>query len=60
MTDWRDWEAGMENLLMLRDNIIPPQQYLLQVINKYTPEPVISISDDRCVRKDKYCSAQKE
>ncbi|KAH3784057.1 hypothetical protein DPMN_162008 [Dreissena polymorpha] len=29
MTDWRDWEAGMTNLLMLRDIITPPQQYLL-------------------------------
>ncbi|KAH3783702.1 uncharacterized protein LOC127843090 [Dreissena polymorpha] len=52
MTDLRDWEAGMENLLMLRDDITPPQQYLLQVIYKYTPEPVTSISDDRFVRKD--------
>ncbi|XP_052277879.1 uncharacterized protein LOC127876592 isoform X2 [Dreissena polymorpha] len=52
MTDWRDWEAGMENFLMLRDDITPPQQYLLQVIYPYTPEPVTSISDDRFVRKD--------
>ncbi|KAH3740402.1 hypothetical protein DPMN_047108 [Dreissena polymorpha] len=52
MTDWRDWEAGMENFLMLHDAINPPQQYLLQVIHKHTPKPVTSIDDDRCVRKD--------
>ncbi|KAH3897048.1 hypothetical protein DPMN_021232 [Dreissena polymorpha] len=52
MTDWRDWEAGMVNLLMIRDDITPPQQYLLQVIKKYTPEAVTSIYDERCVRKD--------
>ncbi|KAH3840725.1 hypothetical protein DPMN_114181 [Dreissena polymorpha] len=52
MTDWRDWEAGMDNLLMLHDDITPPQQYLLKVISKYTPGPVTSIYDERCVRKD--------
>ncbi|KAH3740311.1 hypothetical protein DPMN_047014 [Dreissena polymorpha] len=40
MTDWRDWEAEMVNLLMLRDDITIPQQYLLQVIHIYTPEAV--------------------
>ncbi|KAH3808334.1 uncharacterized protein LOC127834376 isoform X2 [Dreissena polymorpha] len=52
MTDWRNWEAGMENLLMLRDEINPPQQYLLQGIHKHTTEPMTSIDDDRFVRKD--------
>ncbi|XP_052260152.1 uncharacterized protein LOC127864530 isoform X2 [Dreissena polymorpha] len=52
MTDWRDWESGMNNLLMLRDDITPPQQYLLQVIHKYTPEPMTSIANDLLVRKD--------
>ena len=52
MTDWRDWEAGMDNLLMLHDDITPPQQYLLKIISKYTPGPVTSIYDERCVRKD--------
>ncbi|KAH3840718.1 hypothetical protein DPMN_114174 [Dreissena polymorpha] len=33
MTDWRDWDAGVDNLLMLRDDITPPQQYLLKVIS---------------------------
>ncbi|KAH3897029.1 hypothetical protein DPMN_021213 [Dreissena polymorpha] len=52
MTDWNDWESGMVNLLLFRDDTTPPQQYLLQVIKKYTPEPVTSIDDDRCMRKD--------
>ncbi|XP_052260097.1 uncharacterized protein LOC127864499 isoform X2 [Dreissena polymorpha] len=52
MTDWRDWKIGMCNYLMLRDDITPPQQYLLQGIHKYTPEAVTIIDDDRCVRKD--------
>ncbi|KAH3812513.1 hypothetical protein DPMN_140948 [Dreissena polymorpha] len=52
MTGWRDWEAGMDNLLMLRDDITPPQQYLLQVIKRYTPEEVTRIDDDRFVKKD--------
>ncbi|KAH3896926.1 uncharacterized protein LOC127864485 isoform X2 [Dreissena polymorpha] len=52
MTDWRDWEAGMVNFLMLRDDITPPQQYLLQHIHKYTPEAVTIICEDRFVRKD--------
>ncbi|KAH3740408.1 hypothetical protein DPMN_047114 [Dreissena polymorpha] len=42
----------MVNLLMLRDDLNPPQQYLLQVINKYTPEAVTSIDNDLHVRKD--------
>ncbi|XP_052239760.1 uncharacterized protein LOC127850624 [Dreissena polymorpha] len=46
MTVWEDWEAGMGNLLMLHDNTTPPQQYLLQVIQNYTPEPVTSLTDD--------------
>ncbi|KAH3740370.1 hypothetical protein DPMN_047076 [Dreissena polymorpha] len=52
MTVWEDWKAGMKNLLMLHDNTTPPQQYLLQVIQVYTPEPVTSLTDDRFVRKD--------
>ncbi|KAH3896907.1 hypothetical protein DPMN_021091 [Dreissena polymorpha] len=52
MTDWRDWEAGMENLLMIHDDITIPQQYLLQDIHKYTPEAVTIIDNERCVRKD--------
>ncbi|XP_052239805.1 uncharacterized protein LOC127850667 isoform X2 [Dreissena polymorpha] len=52
MTIWEDWRTGMSNLLMLHDNTTPPQQYLLQVINDYTPEPETSLTDDRFVRKD--------
>ncbi|KAH3740262.1 hypothetical protein DPMN_046964 [Dreissena polymorpha] len=52
MTIWEDWRAGMKNLLMLHDNTTPPQQYLLQVFQDYTPEPVTSLTDDRFVRKD--------
>ncbi|KAH3752942.1 uncharacterized protein LOC127847336 isoform X4 [Dreissena polymorpha] len=52
MTDWRDWEAGMSNLLMLHDDIIPPQQYLLHIISRDTPEPETRVLSDMCVRKD--------
>ncbi|KAH3789375.1 uncharacterized protein LOC127841025 [Dreissena polymorpha] len=52
MTDLRDWEAGMGNLLMRIDDFTPPQQYLLQVIHTYTPEPVTSFANDLFVRKD--------
>ncbi|KAH3718778.1 hypothetical protein DPMN_061585, partial [Dreissena polymorpha] len=52
MTVWEDWEAGMKNLLMLHDDTIPPQQYLLQVIQDYTPEPETSLIDDMLVLKD--------
>ncbi|KAH3808970.1 hypothetical protein DPMN_137332 [Dreissena polymorpha] len=51
VTNWRDWEDGRQNLLMLHDEITPPQQYLLQVINTSTPETATSINDDMCVRK---------
>ncbi|KAH3749982.1 hypothetical protein DPMN_184498 [Dreissena polymorpha] len=52
MTIWEDWKASMDNLLMLRDDTIPPQQYLLQVIEKKTPEPVTSLINDEFVAKD--------
>ncbi|KAH3740579.1 uncharacterized protein LOC127850667 isoform X4 [Dreissena polymorpha] len=52
MTVWEDWKAGILNLLMLHDNTTPPQQYLLQVIQDYTPEPVTSLTHDTFVRKD--------
>ncbi|KAH3716583.1 hypothetical protein DPMN_059307 [Dreissena polymorpha] len=52
MTDWRDWKAGMSNLLMLHDDHNPPQQYLLQVISGDTPEPETRLCDERYVRKD--------
>ncbi|KAH3754196.1 uncharacterized protein LOC127848736 [Dreissena polymorpha] len=49
---WGDWKAGIINLLMLNDDITPPQQYLLQVIRNDTPEPMTSLWLDECVRKD--------
>ncbi|XP_052237732.1 uncharacterized protein LOC127849050 [Dreissena polymorpha] len=52
MTVWEDWKASMVNLLMLRDDTIPPQQYLLQVIENDTPEPVTSLTHGMFVRKD--------
>ncbi|XP_052245732.1 uncharacterized protein LOC127854713 [Dreissena polymorpha] len=52
MTDWRDWKAGLHNLLMLHDDHTPPQQYLLQVISEDTPEPETRLCDERYVRKD--------
>ncbi|XP_052248711.1 uncharacterized protein LOC127856496 isoform X4 [Dreissena polymorpha] len=52
MTDWRDWKAGMRNLLMLHDDHNPPQQYLLQVIRRDTPEPETRLCDEMYVRKD--------
>ncbi|KAH3716679.1 hypothetical protein DPMN_059405 [Dreissena polymorpha] len=52
MTVWDDWKIGMRNLLMLHDDTTPPQQYLLQVIQDYTPEPVTSLTHDTFVRKD--------
>ncbi|KAH3749985.1 hypothetical protein DPMN_184501 [Dreissena polymorpha] len=52
MTVWEDWKASMVNLLMLRDDTIPPQQYLLQVIENDTPEPVTSLISDMYVAKD--------
>ncbi|KAH3806096.1 hypothetical protein DPMN_134410 [Dreissena polymorpha] len=41
----------MRNLLMLNDDITPPEQYLLQVIRKDTPEPETRLYDDMFVRK---------
>ncbi|KAH3740564.1 hypothetical protein DPMN_047270 [Dreissena polymorpha] len=52
MTVWENWKTGMKNLLMLHDNTTPPQQFLLQVIQDHTQEPVTSLTDERFVRKD--------
>ncbi|KAH3711572.1 hypothetical protein DPMN_071243 [Dreissena polymorpha] len=41
----------MLNILMLHDDTTPPQQYLLQVIQNYTPEPVTSLTHATFVRK---------
>ncbi|KAH3748730.1 hypothetical protein DPMN_183180 [Dreissena polymorpha] len=52
MKDWSDREARMNNLLMFREKITPPQQYMLQTIKRDTPEVVTRINDERWVRKD--------
>ncbi|KAH3748929.1 uncharacterized protein LOC127847873 [Dreissena polymorpha] len=51
MKVWTDWKAGMKNLLMLRDDTTPAQQYLLQIYRRDTPEPETSLYDDHFVRK---------
>ncbi|KAH3740103.1 hypothetical protein DPMN_046798 [Dreissena polymorpha] len=52
MRAWGDWEAGMVNLLMLHDNITPPQLYLLQVIRSETADPESSVCSNTFVMKD--------
>ncbi|KAH3769933.1 uncharacterized protein LOC127844359 [Dreissena polymorpha] len=52
MTVWEDWEAGMMNLLMLHDDMNPPQQYLLQLLRQFTPEPQTRLLYDWLVRKN--------
>ncbi|KAH3844880.1 hypothetical protein DPMN_087146 [Dreissena polymorpha] len=52
MRVWRDWEAGMGNLLMLHNDITPPQLHVLQVIKHDTPEPVNSVCYDAFVMTD--------
>ncbi|XP_052227075.1 uncharacterized protein LOC127841948 isoform X2 [Dreissena polymorpha] len=47
-----DWEEGMHNLLMLHDNITPPQQYLLQLFRNDRPEPVNGVYQYEFVRKE--------
>ncbi|KAH3770343.1 hypothetical protein DPMN_171628 [Dreissena polymorpha] len=52
MRAWQDWEAGKGNLLMLHNENTSPQQYLLQVIQQYTPEPDSRLHDYFYVRTD--------
>ncbi|KAH3739276.1 hypothetical protein DPMN_045926 [Dreissena polymorpha] len=52
MRVWGDWEYGIVNALMLKDDIGLPQQYLLQAIRNNTPEPETSLRGDMFVRKD--------
>ncbi|XP_052785882.1 uncharacterized protein LOC128221341 isoform X6 [Mya arenaria] len=40
MSDWLDWEAGMQNCLMVKEESTPPQHYWLQWIRRDSPEPV--------------------
>ncbi|KAH3709055.1 hypothetical protein DPMN_068515 [Dreissena polymorpha] len=52
MTVWEDWKSWMLNLLMLHDDTTPPQQYLLQAIQTYTPEPETSLIHGTLVTND--------
>ncbi|KAH3780348.1 hypothetical protein DPMN_158161 [Dreissena polymorpha] len=52
MRVWEDWEAGMISMMMLHDDITPPQQYLLQVIRNNIPELETSLYEDLLVRTD--------
>ncbi|KAH3842125.1 hypothetical protein DPMN_115613 [Dreissena polymorpha] len=52
MAALEDWKAGVGNILMLHDDTTPPQQYLLQVFKRDTPEPETSLIHDTFVRKD--------
>ncbi|XP_052785811.1 uncharacterized protein LOC128221311 isoform X2 [Mya arenaria] len=40
MSDWVDWEAGMINFLMVKEETTPPQHYWLQIIRQDSPEPI--------------------
>ncbi|XP_052815819.1 uncharacterized protein LOC128242629 [Mya arenaria] len=40
MSDWPDWEAGIRNFLMVKEESTPPQHYWLQCIRSNSPEPV--------------------
>jgi len=40
MFSWADWQRGMWNLLMVREEDTPPQHYLLQLIRPDIPQPV--------------------
>ncbi|XP_052818536.1 uncharacterized protein LOC128244583 isoform X2 [Mya arenaria] len=40
MSDWPDWEAGMDNFLMVKEESTPPQHYWLQWFRRDAPEPV--------------------
>ncbi|XP_052818346.1 uncharacterized protein LOC128244373 [Mya arenaria] len=48
-SDWQDWEAGMENFLMVKEEITPPQHYWLQWIRPDSPEPVRYNGVEQCV-----------
>ncbi|KAH3740824.1 hypothetical protein DPMN_047538 [Dreissena polymorpha] len=45
-------KSGMKNLLMFDDEIIPPQQYLLQVILTDAPQPETNMGNYQFVTKD--------
>ncbi|XP_052776032.1 uncharacterized protein LOC128213950 [Mya arenaria] len=45
MSSWSEWEAGKDNMLMVKEETCSPQHYLLQVIRHDSPEPFIHSSD---------------
>ncbi|KAH3897387.1 hypothetical protein DPMN_021575 [Dreissena polymorpha] len=50
MTDWEYWKAEMMNLLMLKCDNSPPQQYLLQLIMSDRPVPETRLFDKMLVK----------
>ncbi|XP_052785901.1 uncharacterized protein LOC128221343 [Mya arenaria] len=48
MSDWLDWEAGMQNFLMVKEESTPPQHYWLQLISSIAPEPVRYNGQEYC------------
>ncbi|XP_052775240.1 uncharacterized protein LOC128213513 [Mya arenaria] len=44
MSSWSEWEAGRQNMLMVKEETCSPQHYLLQVIRPDSPEPFIHSS----------------
>ncbi|XP_052785876.1 uncharacterized protein LOC128221341 isoform X2 [Mya arenaria] len=49
MSDWLDWEAGMKNFLMVKEESTPPQHYWLQWIRHDSPEPVRYNGQENCL-----------
>jgi len=49
MFSWADWQQGMRNLLMVREEDTPPQHYLLQWISSVIPQPVTHFHHPDCV-----------
>ncbi|XP_052785881.1 uncharacterized protein LOC128221341 isoform X5 [Mya arenaria] len=49
MSDWLDWEDGIQNFLMVKEESTPPQHYWLQWIRKDSPEPVRYNGQENCL-----------
>ncbi|XP_052785902.1 uncharacterized protein LOC128221344 [Mya arenaria] len=49
MSNWLDWEAGMQNFLMVKEESTPPQHYWLQWIRPDSPEPVRYNGQKNCL-----------
>ncbi|XP_052820464.1 uncharacterized protein LOC128246312 [Mya arenaria] len=50
MTDKRDWIYGKDNLFMIKEELTPPQHYLLQEIRADIPEPVTDSQQCYCLK----------